>query len=120
MNDPLDTYHQKYVMIGELKVTMQAYIILILGVIISASILFGSIYMVLQRNFRFATMLLFASLLNFAMFLYGAYLVNCLIVGKCTLLSWVLVILYVFYVIMSLFTYIGLMIMLGSKQVVRR
>lgn len=83
---------QKFITIGKIRMTLQAFIILLIGIAITLGLT------ILSVMFR-STILLIMAFIFLSMFILNAYIMNCIVVGKCIILSWVLVAFYILYVL---------------------
>jgi len=84
-------YRQRFVTVGSVRMTLQAFMVLLLGLALTTGITLAALML---RSF--ATLLV--ALLIMGLFLYSAYAMNCLVVGQCIVLSWALVAFYVVYI----------------------
>lgn len=83
---------QKFITIGKIRMTIQAFIMLSIGIAITLGLT------ILSVMFR-STILLIMAFVFLSIFILNAYIMNCLVVGKCIVLSWILVAFYIFYII---------------------
>lgn len=74
--------------IGSVVMTQQAFIILIVGFIVSMILFVGSFFL---NGFTLKVNGMFMSMVVCGIACYQAYVANCAIVGKCNALAWVLV-----------------------------
>lgn len=74
---------QKTVKIGKLEITTQAFIVIVIGLVLGV---FSSYFMNPL-----------AGLVIIPAFFLSAYQINCMIVGKCIVLTWILIALYILY-----------------------
>lgn len=72
---------------GGLVMSQQAFIIMVAGTI-------GSLLLLFSSKERIAAV---SALVLFALISYQAYLTNCVLVGNCNILSWVLVVANLFF-----------------------
>jgi hypothetical protein len=96
-------YQQRFVTVGRVRMTMQAFIVLMVGVALTVG---ATIVALVARSPVF----LFLALLLLGVFFYAAYAINCMVVGQCVALSWILVASYLIY----LFFIIARLVALGS------
>jgi hypothetical protein len=111
--------NQKYMMVGTIRMSMQAYVILILGLVMTLPLIMLSLYFLMKGKFRAAVALFLGSLLWFGVFIYIAYVVNCSIVGQCYVLSWILVAFYIAFVVVQLVSFIAALSFLKKGSVIK-
>ena len=73
---------------GKVTITQQSLLILLAGAVLSIGILVGSL--AVGKNNTVRGIGTVVAILAFGVSCYEAYIVNCTIVGQCTVLSWVL------------------------------
>lgn len=78
----------KFVKIGKLTIALQALLAFVSGVFVSLAILAVG---------GFSSTAVVTSLVGLISCTYAAYVINCTIVGKCTVLAWVLAVFNIVY-----------------------
>lgn len=86
-----------FINVGKVRMTLQAFIVLMCGVVVALSTVAAALFM------RKPLMLIYSAIV-LGTFMFISYTVNCTVVGKCTVLSWIFVGFYVFYTIVMLAT----------------
>ena len=79
--------------IGKIKVVKQAYIVLISGLVVVGILFLLSLFAV--NNIKVKLLFLFVSIIVFGLVCYEAYAVNCMVVGNCNKLAWILSIIFI-------------------------
>jgi hypothetical protein len=111
MAEPDNTRPQPFINIGKVRMTLQAFIVLMVGIVMALG---AAAVGAFTRSFK----ALFGSLILLAIFMIISYIVNCTVVGKCVILSWILVVFYILYAIVILgggFVVGNMMSKLGNK-----
>ena len=80
----------KFVQIGKVTLSLQSLLTLIFGFVASLSVLVMG---------KFRPSAIATSLLMLASLFYTAYIINCTLVGNCTVLAWVMTSVYIFYAV---------------------
>lgn len=93
-------FEQKFVTVGKVRMTQQAFIICMLGVVLTLILTIRGLMTVSKPSTAIATIAI--ALVILAFFLYAAYAVNCMVVGKCAVLSWAITIFYVVYMTVAI------------------
>jgi hypothetical protein len=89
---------------GGMQLTQQAYIVLVAGMLVSALIFVGGLFLKGSSAKISAITIAFVAL---ALTCYTSYVINCTIVGKCMKLAW-------FLTLMALFSFISWFISLAA------
>jgi hypothetical protein len=95
----LDQPVPRTVHIGKLNMTMPAFLVILFATILFAVTALGAI-------FARKPMLLLVTIIVYAVAIYTTYVVNCLTVGSCNLLAWILGILYAIGVGLAIIGYV--------------
>jgi hypothetical protein len=85
---------------ANITMTMPAFLVILFATILFVVTALGAI-------FAKSPMLLLTVIVMYAFAVYTTYVVNCLTVGNCNLLAWVLAILYAIMVGLTILAYIG-------------
>jgi hypothetical protein len=99
-----------FINVGKVRMTLQAFIILMCGVVVALSTVAAALFM------RKPLMLIYSAIVLGA-FMFISYTVNCTVVGKCTTLSWIFVGFYIFYTVVMLAS--GAFLMSVAKMIRR-
>jgi hypothetical protein len=101
--------------IGNIKLTQQAFIVFLAGSSLSVFLFLASIALGSQATTKLAGIII--SLILFGFTCYYTYITNCVIVGNCNALAWVLTIMYMLvFVIQGYQIYIKLNLMPTMKK----